>query len=111
MMKDTPINPSDEQVFRTLVESVYQLEVKNLIAEIRLLATEMESEEDLRDFYPQVNFLKLELEKKYRKNQKPQILIGKLLAEKLIQPAQIQSLSPSFQKAVLNYASMWQEDD
>lgn len=111
MYKDPVLSPAEEKFLQDLIDSAYEEEVKNQIRKIQFLASEMENVSDLQDFHHQIAFLKLELEKKYRKNQKPQILAGKLIAEKRISEEQIRFFNPAFQKAVLQYASMWQDED
>jgi len=110
-MRDLSWNADEEEHFQKLLQLAYNRDIKKVILEIKKLVSNLDTEANLLDFYDQIQFIRLELDKKHRKSQPRLMQLGKFLAEELIFTDEILSFSSSKQKIILQNASLWQEEE
>ncbi|MCF8294442.1 MAG: hypothetical protein K9I34_00125 [Bacteroidales bacterium] len=110
-MNDLQWTAEEESLLKELTDLAYLREIADLIEELKVQVSRMDSEDKLWDMYNQLQFRKLELEKKYRKTSNRMMLLGKLLAEKRILQNEILGFSPARRQAIKHYASLWTDEE
>ncbi len=110
-MNDLQWTAAEESLLKELTDLAYQREIADIIEELKVQVNRIDSEKKLWELYNQLQFQKLELEKKYKKTSNRMMLLGKLLAEKRILQDEILGFSPARRQAIKQYASLWTEEE
>lgn len=110
-MNELPWTTAEENLLKELTDQAYQREIADFIEELKGQVNRINSEDKLWELYNQLQFRKLELEKKYKKTSNRMMLLGKLLAEKRILQDEILGFSPARQQTIKHYASLWTDEE
>lgn len=110
-MNDLQWTAAEESLLKELTDLAYQREIADIIEILKAQVNRIDSEKKLWELYNQLQFQKLELEKKYKKTSNRMMMLGKLLAEKRILQDEILGFSPARRQTIKQYASLWTEEE